>query len=260
MTAPVLAFANYTKPFLLETDASKDGLEAVLTRKQKDGWYHPVPYGSRAPMPHEKNYHSTKLGFLVLKWAVTEDFMEYLLYQHFLVKTDNNPLTYIMMTPKLNATGHWWVRTLVQFNFELEYQKGCDNAVVNVLSQVTTWLDPDTVRSILDGVALGAAHWTKVHDSTVVESDLSLELEVHVTTGCELVQMHVTDWAEVQREDPILSAVFNWLKAQNKTDLKALLAEHASSEDGWLILQNWQNFMIHQGALYLQRYSTFHGL
>ena len=49
----------------------------------------------------------------------------------------------------------------------------------------------------------------------------------------------------------MLSAVLNWLKAQKKTDLKALLAEHASSEEGRLILQNQQNFMIHQGALYL---------
>ena len=55
---------------------------------------------------HEKNYHSTKLECLALKWAVTEHFKEYLLYQPFLVKTDNNPLTYIVTTPNLDATGH----------------------------------------------------------------------------------------------------------------------------------------------------------
>ena len=91
MTALVLAFADYTIPFLLETDVSKDGLRAVLSQKQVDGWYHPVTYGSRALTPHEKNYHSTKLEFLALKWAVTEHFKEYLIYQPFLVKTDNNP-------------------------------------------------------------------------------------------------------------------------------------------------------------------------
>ena len=101
MTAPVLAFADYTKPFLLETDASKDGLGAVLSQKQADGQYHPVAYGSSALLPHEKNYHS--LEFLALKWVVTKPFKEYLLYQPFLVKTDNNPLTYIMMTPNLDA-------------------------------------------------------------------------------------------------------------------------------------------------------------
>ena len=54
MTAPVLAFADYTKPFLLETDVSKDGLGVVLSQKQMDGWYHLVAYGSRALKPHEK--------------------------------------------------------------------------------------------------------------------------------------------------------------------------------------------------------------
>ena len=46
MNSPVLAFADYTKDFLLETDASKEGLEAVLSQKQEDGWFHPVAYGS----------------------------------------------------------------------------------------------------------------------------------------------------------------------------------------------------------------------
>ena len=52
-----------------------------------------------------------------------------------------------------------------------------------------------------------------------------------------LVQMHVTDWTEAQKEDPVLSAVLDWLEVQKKTDLKALLVGHASSKEGRLILQ-----------------------
>ena len=106
MNSPVLAFTDYTKDFLLKTDASRERLGAVLSQKQVDGQFHLVAYDSWALTTHEKNYHSTKLEFLVLKWAVTEHFKEYLLYQPFLVKTDNNPLTYIMTTPNLDATGH----------------------------------------------------------------------------------------------------------------------------------------------------------
>ena len=106
MTALVLAFVDYTKPILLEPDASKDGVRMVLSQKQVDRQYHSIAYDSRALTPHEKNYHLTKLEFLALKWAVMEHFKEYLAYQPFLVKTDNNPLTYIMMTPNLDATGH----------------------------------------------------------------------------------------------------------------------------------------------------------
>ena len=124
MNSPVLAFAYYMNDFLLKTDASKEGLGAVLFQKQADGQFHPGAYGSQALAAHEKNYHSTKLEFLVLKWAVMEHFKEYLVYQSFLVKTDNNPLTYIMTTPNLDATCHQWVGALAKFNFQLEYQKG----------------------------------------------------------------------------------------------------------------------------------------
>ena len=106
MSSPILAFANYMKDFLLKTDTSKEGLGAVLSQKQADWHYHLVAYGSPALTAHEKNYHSTKLEFLALKWAVMEHFKEYLVYQPFLVKTDNNPLTYIMTIPHLDATGH----------------------------------------------------------------------------------------------------------------------------------------------------------
>ena len=53
----------------------------------------------------------------------------------------------------------------MEFNFELEYQKGCDNIATDVLSRVATQLDTDMVRSILDGdgVALGAVHQAEVH-------------------------------------------------------------------------------------------------
>ena len=123
--------------------------------------------------------------------------------------------------------------------------------MADVLSQVTTQLDPDTVRSILNRVALGVAHQAKVHDPIIVEGDHHLEQEVCVTAGHILMQMQVTDWAEAQREDPMLGTVLDSLKAQKKADLKILLAQHASSKEGQLILQNQQNFMIHHGALYL---------
>ena len=122
--SPVLAFTDYTKDFLLETDASKERLGAVLSQKQEDRQFHLVAYCSQALTTHEKNYHSMKLEFQALKWAIMEHFKEYLLYQPFLVKTDNNPLTYIMTTPNLDASGHQWVSALAKYDFQLEYQKG----------------------------------------------------------------------------------------------------------------------------------------
>ena len=63
-----------------------------------------------------------------------EHFKEYFAYAPFVVQTDNNPLTYVLMMPNLDATGHQWVGALASFQFELEYQKGTDNGAVDTLS------------------------------------------------------------------------------------------------------------------------------
>ena len=134
--APVLVFPDFDKPFLLETDTSKEGLGVVLPQKQDDGCYHPVTFGSCSLTPTEKNYHSSKLEFLTLKWSIMEHFKEYLACAPFVVRMDNNPLTCVLTTPNLDATGHRWVGTLASFEFSLEYQKGADNGAVDALSQV----------------------------------------------------------------------------------------------------------------------------
>ena len=251
MNSPVLAFADYMKDFLLKMDASKEGLGAVLSQKQVDGQFHPVAYGSQALTAHKKNYHSTKLEFLSLKWAITEHFKEYLLYQPFLVKTDNKPLTYIMTTPNLDATGHWWVGALAKFNFQLEYQKGRDNAVADALSWITTRLGPEAMQVILDGATIGASQRVEWENPAVIKGDQQKEKEVQVAAGWVLVEMHVTNWATAQNEDPELDAVLQWLESKKKIDLRMLLREYASSKEGQMVWRNRQNFTTLQGTLYL---------
>ena len=137
-----------------------------------------------------------------------------------------------MTTPNLFATGHQWVGALARLNFQLEYQKGRDNTVADMLSQITTGLSPEAMQSILDGVSLGATHRAEGYDPAVVEGNYGLDKEIHVTTGQVLVEMYMSDWAKTQREDPVQNTVLDWLEAQKKTDLKTLLVEHASSVDG----------------------------
>ena len=89
--------------------------------------------------------------------------------------------------------------------------------------------------SLLDGVTLGMAHRAEGHDPTVVGGDQDIEKEVCVTAGWVQVKMHITDWAAAQREDPVLNAMLDWLRTQKKTDLRTLLWEHPSSEEGWMV-------------------------
>ena len=122
LQAPILAFPDFDKSFLLETDASGRGLGAVLSQKQADGQYHPITYASHVMNETEQRYHSNKHEFLTLKWVVTEQFHEYLSpygknRNEFVVCTDNNSLTYIFSSANLDAAGQHWVAHLASYNF-----------------------------------------------------------------------------------------------------------------------------------------------
>ena len=86
--------------FKLHTDASENGLGAVLYQKQGDGTDCVIAYASQTLSKSERNYDAHKLEYLALKWSVTERFHEYLYGGHFEVYMDNNLLTYILITAK----------------------------------------------------------------------------------------------------------------------------------------------------------------
>lgn len=161
---PILAYPDYDSPFVLHTDASNEGLGAVLYQQQGNKlWV--IAYGSRTLTPAEKNYHlhSSKLEFLALKWAICDKFRDYLYYATtFAVYTDNNPLTYVLSSARLNAVGHRWVGELADFHFTIKYRPGKSNADADTLSRHPVHLDghlkeftetvsPDVVSAIWQG-------------------------------------------------------------------------------------------------------------
>ena len=136
MSAPVLAYPDPSKEYLLEMDASKLRLGAMLSRKQSDGRYHPVVFGSRALHGAEVNNHSTKLEFLAMKWSI-KHFQTYLLGHSFKFHTDNNPLTYFLTSLNMDATKQRRINKLAKYDFSLEYQKGKNNTVADALSRIS---------------------------------------------------------------------------------------------------------------------------
>ena len=133
-TTPILAYADFTKPFKLHTDASVLGLGAVLYQVH-ECVEKVISYASRSLTQSETKYPVHTLEFLWLKWAITEQFHEYVYGNTFDIYTDNNPLTYVSKTAKLDAMRHRWVASLANYNFHLHYQSGRSNVEADALSQ-----------------------------------------------------------------------------------------------------------------------------
>ena len=139
VSAPILAYPDYQLLFILHTDSSSEGLGAVLYQKQ-EGKLRVIAYASRSVSKTESNYPAHKLEFLASKWAVCEKFLEYLFGSRpFEIHTDNNPLTYVLTSAKLDACGQrWgWVTKLANYNFTIRYKCGQSNVDADALSRIS---------------------------------------------------------------------------------------------------------------------------
>ena len=171
---PVLAYPDYLSPFKLYTDASESGLGAVLTQVQKDRKERPIAYASRTLSRSERNYDTHKLEFLALHWAITDRFHEYLYGGEFEVYTDNNPLTYVLTSAKLDAIGQRRVAPLGPHNFSIHYNPGRQNVVVDSLSRIpwenVVFQDSMDFRSVQAMIKQG-----EVNSTGIVEPDYMLK-------------------------------------------------------------------------------------
>ena len=136
LTSVVLAHPDFTRPFVLCTDASLDGLGAVLSQVQKgDTVARPVAFASKFLSRAQKKYPAHRLEFLALKWSVCDKFSHWLKGHTFTVWTDNNLLTHIMTKPRLDACEQRWVAKLASYVFDIKYIPGPKNTVAEALSR-----------------------------------------------------------------------------------------------------------------------------
>ena len=261
MTAPVLVFADFKKPFCLETDALKEGLGAVLLQESDDGQYHPVAFASQEFKGGEPKYHSLKLEFLALKWAITEQLHEYLQYQPFTVCMDNNPLTYILTAPNLDALDHRWVAALAGYNMKLEYLKGSDNKVTDALSWVSMQkLDEETVAKLLNCTRNGGTPRVEMANIHVIEEDEQVDQEV-IVQYTQIIKQHKQflnlanlDWVKAQNKDPVIPQVIGWINwpRGDHRKLEEYLAGVASDYEKHFYAARQKEFTIQDNLLYLQ--------
>lgn len=136
MNNVTLAHPDFIKSFLLSVDASSNGLGAVLSQlADGDDVARPIAFASKSLNYAKSRYPAHRLEFLALKWAVCDKFSHWLRGHQFTVWTDNNPLTYILSKPKLDACEQRWVSKLAPYDFDIRYIPGPKNVVADSLSR-----------------------------------------------------------------------------------------------------------------------------
>ena len=256
-TPPVLAYADFNKPFILHTDASVEGLGAVLYQEQ-DGFERVIAYASRGLRKSERNYPAHKLEFLCLKWAITDKFHDYLYGNNFTVLTDNNPLTYVLTSAKLDATGHRWLAALGTYNFTLKYKTGKSNCDADGLSrrpQEKTEIFPEVVKAICDAYIVKretcpyAETLVVTSASQLAESvDSNIEsVDPDIRTDIESTNINTVDWAKEQSRDQFIDRVIYFVKSGYCPQKEELKAEHPEVSK---YLRHWKSMSLENGILY----------
>ena len=211
---------------------------------------------------------------------MTEQFHEYLSpygknQNEFVVRTDNNPLTYIFSLANLDAAGQRWVAQLASYNFALEYQKGKDNTVADFLSRLDDPLPPGEVRDYLTMIPYPGVK--AVLDNYITPLNERAEQGVRhnldnqgagqgVTVEARparLATTNITNWKLEQQKDPILYQAVKHRRASREvfkeallkvTDRKAVSA-YVKSKDQ-LVMRNsllyWQSKLEQTGETVLQ--------
>lgn len=132
----MLAHPDFNEPFILSVDASLDGLGAVLSQVPKGELQaRPIAFASKTLSTSQRRYPAHRLEFMALKWSVCEKFSHWLKGHKFTIWTDNNPLTYILTKPKLDAYELRWVSKLAAYTFDLKHLPGKANVVADTLSR-----------------------------------------------------------------------------------------------------------------------------
>jgi transposase InsO family protein len=133
VSRPVLRLPDLTQPFVLRTDASAEGLGAVLLQ-ESDGVLHPVAYASRKLIEAEIRYSTIEKECLAVVWA-TQKFQAYLYGQQFVLETDHQPLSFLKRSKVVNSRLMRWSLLLQSYNFVVRVIPGSKNVGADYLSR-----------------------------------------------------------------------------------------------------------------------------
>jgi len=141
---PVLSMPDWSKPFILQPDASGVALGAVLSQKDDEGREHVVRYASRVLSPAEKNYSATERELLAIVWGARE-FRPYLFGNEAIIETDHKALTWLAGMKNSSSRLTRWALLLQEYSFTVKHKAGKKHTNADALSR-EPFVDPETMK------------------------------------------------------------------------------------------------------------------
>ena len=133
LKAPILAYPDPTKEFILDTDASGFGIGAVLSQIQ-EGKERVIAYGSKALTKEERRYCVTRKELLAIVHFVKQ-YRHYLYGNKFLIRTDHGALRYLMNFKDPQGQMARWLQVLDTYTFDIEHRAGRKHSNADAMSR-----------------------------------------------------------------------------------------------------------------------------
>ena len=184
---PVLALPDFTKPFILEPDASGQGLGAML---MQDHW--PIAFFSHrlSTKARQKLVYERELIAIVF---VVQKLCHYLLGSKFTVRTNQRSLKCLLEQRLINPDCQKWMTKVLGFNFDIQYRPSLENKAVDALSRIPYVADSSLSCGHLDQLANQVQQHPKLQS---IISDLLVDPTSH--PGYSLLHNHLlnkTGWS-----------------------------------------------------------------
>ena len=217
---PVLSFPDYTKSFILDTDASDTGLGAVISQLDESGHEHVIAYGSRLLSKTERKYCVTRRELLAVVTFV-KHFRPYLLGRRFTLRTDHGSLIWLRNFHEPEGQLARWLETLQEYDFEIIHRKGRLHCNADALSRI-----PCDQQDFENGFA--------------GENDVAIQASALVGRTAEDIKI-------LQEDDPLLGPV----KEAKSNNLQPSKEEQKRGSPSMRRLyQLWDQLQLIEGVLY----------
>ena len=229
ITSPILILPRFHLDFILDADASGDGLGAVLSQVV-DGREHVVAYASRVLSRTEKKYCATRREMLALVWA-TCHFRPYLYGKPFTLRTDHNSLKWLHNFKEPEGQVARWLELLSEFQYQVIHRPGMQHINADSLSRRPR---PQCGMTTSEGVEV------------VVESNATTEA-MATTENSLLPTWTIEEIRNFQNADTDIKQVVQWMESDS---IPSRCPEMASSSVRTLWNQRKQLVLEPNGVLF----------